>query len=102
MRFNTKVNIYKIEKVKDGQGGYTETKTMHKPIYCHLSTLRVEKQIQLFGVTNYESFNLTTMDDIDIDKFCVLIGDTYYKPLHKPKIIKNKTYITLDVLEHAN
>lgn len=102
MRFNTQVNMYKIEKVKDGQGGYTETKTMYKSIYCHLSTLRVEKQIQLFGVTNYESFNLTTMDVIDIDNFCVQIEDTYYKPLHKPKVIKNKTYITLDVLEHAN
>ena len=102
MRFDTKVDIYKIEKVKDGQGGYIETKTMYKSIYCHLSTLRVEKQIQIFGVTNYESFNLTTMDVIDIDNFYIQIKDVYYKPLHKPKVVKNKTYVVLDVLEHAN
>jgi hypothetical protein len=102
MRFNIKATIYKIEKIKDGQGGYTENKAMYKDIYCHISTLKVEKQIQLFGVANYESLNLVTMSNIDIDSFCVLIGDTYYKPVHKPKAIKNKTYLTLDVLDHAN
>lgn len=102
MRFSTQAKIYKIEKTKDGQGGYTENKTMYKDIYCHTSTLKVEKQIQLFGVANYESLNLVTMSNIDIDNFCILIGDTYYKPLHKPKVVKNKTYLTLDVLDHAN
>ena len=67
-----------------------------------MSTLKVEKQVQLFGVANYESLNLVTMSNIDIDNFCVLIGDTYYKPLHKLKAVKNKTYLTLDVLDHAN
>lgn len=102
MRFSTQAKIYKIEKIKDGQGGYTESKVMYKDIYCHISTLKVEKQIQLFGVANYESLNLITMANIDIDGFCILIGDIYYKPLHKPKTIKNKTYLTLDVLDHAN
>ncbi len=102
MRFNTKATIYQIEKVKDGQGGYVENKIIHKHIYCYTSSLKIEKQIQLFGVTNYESLNLVTMSNIDIDNFCILIGDTYYKPLHKPKLVKNKTYLTLDVLDHAN
>ena len=102
MRFSTQAKIYKIEKIKDGQGGYTEAKSMYKTIYCHISTLKVEKQIQLFGVTNYESLNLVTMNNINIDNFCILIGDMYYKPLHKPKAIKNKFYLTLDVLDHAD
>ena len=102
MRFSTRATIYKIEKVKDGQGGYTEKKTLYKCIYCHISNLKVEKQIQLFGVTNYESLNLVTMENIDIDNFYILIEGTYYKSLHKPKRVRNKTYITLDVLDHAN
>mgnify|MGYP003371575296 CR=1 FL=1 len=102
MRFNDQVNIYKIEKVKDGQGGYIENKSFYKTIYANTSTLRVEKQIQIFGVVNYNSLNLTTMDTIDIDNFCMLIDDVYYKPMHKPKVVKNKTYITLDVLDNAN
>ena len=102
MRFNTLAKIYKIEKIKDGQGGYIENKTLYKDIYCHVSTLKVEKQIQLFGVTNYKSLNFISMSNIDIENFYILIGDIYYRPLHKPKIIKNKTYLTLDILEHAD
>ncbi len=102
MRFNTQVDIYIIDRVKDGQGGYRENKRLYKSIYANISTLRLEKQIQVFGIANYESRNLTTMDIIDIDNFCMLIEGVYYKPMHKPKIVKNKTYVTLDVLEHAN
>ena len=102
MRFSTQATIYKIEKVKDGQGGYTEEKTLYKEIYCHISNLKIEKQIQLFGVVNYESLKLVTMENIDLDNFYVLVDDTYYKSLHKPRVVKNKTYLTLDVLDHAN
>lgn len=102
MRFDKCVEVYEIGKRSDGQGGYIGNKSLYKSIYCNVSTLRVEKQIQLFGVVNYDSLNLTTMDIIDINNFCILIGDKYYKPIHKPKVVKNKTYITLDVLEHAN
>lgn len=102
MRFNTRAEVYKVDKRKDGQGGYIENKGLYKSIYCNTSILRVEKQIQLFGVVNYNSINITTMDIIDIDNFYILIDGVYYKPLHKPKVIKNKTYITLDVLEHAD
>ena len=102
MRFNNKVDIYILEKVEDGQGGYTEIKKIYKSIYCNLSTLKIEKQIQLFGVANYESLNLITMDSIDIDNFYIKIDNKYYKPLHNPKVIKNKTYVTLDLLDNAN
>lgn len=102
MRFDTRAEVYKVDKRKDGQGGYIENKSLYKSIYCNLSILRVEKQIQVFGVVNYDSFNLTTMDIIGIDNFYVLIDGKYYKPIHKPKVVKNKTYVTLDVLENAN
>ena len=91
MRFNTQVDLYKVSKRGDGQGGRIENKSLYKSIYCHLSLLSLEKQIQVFGVANYESFNLTTMDIIDVDNFYVLIEGEYYKPMHKPKKIKNKT-----------
>lgn len=102
MRFNKKVELYKVSKKGDGQGGRIEDKSLYKSIYCNLSLLSLEKQIQLFGVANYESYNLTTIDTIDIDIFYALIDGQYYKPTHKPKRIKNKTYVTLDRLEHAN
>lgn len=102
MRFNTCVDLYKVSKKNDGQGGRIENKSLYKSIYCNLSLLSLEKQIQIFGVANYESFNLTTMDIIDIDNFYVLIEGKYYKPMHKPKIIKNKTYVTLDRLDNAD
>lgn len=102
MRFNKKVELYKVNRINDGQGGRIENKSLYKYIYCNLSLLSLEKQIQLFGVANYESYNLTTIDTIDIDIFYVLIDGQYYKPTHKPKRIKNKTYVTLDRLEHAN
>lgn len=102
MRFNTQVDLYKVSKKGDGQGGRIEDKSLYKSIYCHLSLLSLEKQIQVFGVANHESFNLTTMDIIDIDNFYVLIEGKYYKSIHKPKKIKNKTYVTLDRLDHAD
>ena len=102
MRFNIKADVYKVDKRKDGQGGYIENKSLYKSMYCHVCALRIEKQMQLFGVVNYSSVSLTTMDIIDIDNFYILIDGVYYKPLHKPKAIKNKTYITLDVLENAD
>lgn len=102
MRFNTRVDLYEVNRVNDGQGGRIENKSLYKSIYCNLSLLSLEKQIQLFGVANHESYNLTTIDTIDIDIFYVLIDGQYYKPTHRPKRIKNKTYVTLDRLEHAN
>lgn len=42
------------------------------------------------------------MDEINLKNFCILIDGIYYKPVSKPKRVKNKTYITLDVLENAN
>lgn len=102
MRFDTKGSIYTFGKIPDGQGGYTEEKVFYKNIYCNKSSLRLEKQIQIFGVANYESISIITMDLIDIKNFYILIDEIYYKPRSKPKRIKNKTYIILDVLEHAN
>ena len=102
MRFNTQVGLYEVSKKGDGQGGRIENKSLYKSIYCNLSLLSLEKQIQVFGVANHESFNLITMDIIDIDNFYVLIEGKYYKPMHKPKKIKNKTYVTLDRLDHAD
>ena len=58
MRFNDKVYLYIVDKISDGQGGYIEDKKLYKSIYCNLSTLRVEKQIQIFGIVNYEALNL--------------------------------------------
>ena len=102
MRFDTLAKVYKIEKISDGQGGYIEDKNFYKDIYCNKSSLRLEKQIQIFGVANYESINIITMDEIDVKSFYILINGIYYKTISKPKRVKNKTYITLDVLEHAS
>lgn len=102
MRFDTLAEVYEVSERSDGQGGYIENKSFNKSIYCNKSSLRVEKQIQVFGVVNYESIEIITMDVIDIDKFCISIGGIYYKPMSKPKRVKNKTYITMDVMDHAN
>ena len=102
MRFDTLGEVYELSKRSDGQGGYIENKSFNKSIYCNESSLSIEKQIQVFGVANYESISIITMDVIDIDNFCILINGVFYKPIAKPKVVKNKTYITLDVLDHAN
>lgn len=102
MRFDTLAEVYEVKKKSDGQGGYIENKSFNKPIYCNKSSIKIEKQIQIFGVVNYESINLITMDEINLKSFCILIEGIYYKPVSKPKRVKNKTYITLDVLENAN
>lgn len=102
MRFDTLAEVYEVSKRSDGQGGYIENKSLVKSIYCNKSSIRIEKQIQIFGVVNYESINLMTMDEINLKSFCILIEGIYYKPVSKPKRVKNKTYITLDVLENAN
>ena len=54
------------------------------------------------SLTNYKSLNFITMSSIEIENFYILIGDIYYRPLHKTTITKNKIYLTLDVLEHAD
>lgn len=102
MRFNTLVDLYEVKIVNDGQGGRVEDKIFYKSLYCHLSLLSLEKQIQIFGVANYESLNLVTMDSIDIDNFIVLINGYFYKATGKLKKVKNKTYVTLEMLENAN
>ena len=102
MRFDTLAKVYKIKNISDGQGGYIEDKNFYKDIYCNKSSLRLEKQIQIFGVANYESINIITMYEIDLKSFYILIDGIYYKPISKPKRVKNKIYITLDVLEHAS
>lgn len=102
MRFDTLAKVYELSKRSDGQGGYIENKSFNKPIYCNKSNIRIEKQIQIFGVVNYESISIITMDEIDLKSFCILIDGIYYKPVSSPKRVRNKTYITLDVLENAN
>lgn len=102
MRFDTLAEVYEINKKSDGQGGYIENKSFNKPIYCNKSSIRIEKQIQIFGVVNYESISIITMDEINLKNFCIYIDGIYYKPVSKPKRVRNKTYIILDVLENAN
>ncbi len=102
MRFDTLAEVYEVIKRSDGQGGYIEEKSFYKPIYCNKSSIRIEKQIQIFGVVNYESISIITMDEINLKNFCISIDSIYYKPVSKPKRVRNKTYITLDVLENAN
>ena len=102
MRFDTLAEVYELSKRGDGQGGYIENKSFNKSIYCNKSSIRIEKQIQIFGVVNYESISIITMDEINLKNFCIYINCIYYKPVSKPKRVRNKTYITLDVLENAN
>ncbi|MBC8630268.1 hypothetical protein H8697_00900 [[Eubacterium] tenue] len=102
MRFDTLAKVYELSKRSDGQGGYIENKSFNKSIYCNKSSIRIEKQIQIFGVVNYESISIITMDEINLKNFCISINGIYYKPVSKPKRVRNKTYITLDVLENAN
>lgn len=103
MRFNTKVAIYKQEKVEDGLGGYEYNNSLVVEAYAHKSYLNSTYFNEVFGYASTTAISLIFRNTIEIDnkeKYKVKIGTTYYNILDI-KVFKNRTRFFLEVMDNA-
>ena len=95
MRFDRRIELFIVEDVADGLGGYTEVEKAIATMYANVEELSLETTAKVFGDTltqNAKAIILGSLDKIDKIK----IDDSMYKVLSQRKV-KNKTCFFLEV-----
>ena len=95
MRFDTLIELFIIEDIQDGLGGYIEAE---RPIgfkYANVDYLSLETTVKIYGEALTQNAKAIILGDAEkIDK--IKINDVMYKVISQRKI-KNKTSFFLEV-----
>lgn len=99
MAFNKRAEIYKIEKVKDGYGGYIEEELFIKGIYCEMSSMSQDKQLQYFSTITRTAITITCLIQLDYNDVIKIDGENY-KIIYATKTF-NKYIYDLERLDNV-
>lgn len=59
MKYNTPIEIYEIERIADGIGGYTEDPVLQKTIFCSVNNKANSYKYQSEQNTDIQIYNIT-------------------------------------------
>ena len=95
MRFDTLIELFIIEDIQDGLGGYIEAE---RPIgfkYANIEKLSLETTVKIYGEALTQNAKAIILGDAEkINK--IKIDDVMYKVISQRKV-KNKTSFFLEV-----
>ena len=95
MRFDKQIQLFALEDVQDGLGGYIESERFICYRYANIEELSLETTIKIYGDAITQNVKAIILGDIQkIDK--VKIDNVKYKVISQRKI-NNKTSFFLEV-----
>ena len=95
MRFDRRIELFIVEDVADGLGGYTEVEKAIATMYANVEELSLETTAKVFGDTLTQNAKAIILGNTEkINK--IKIDDIKYKVLSQRKV-KNKTCFFLEV-----
>ena len=95
MRFDKQIQLFALEDVQDGLGGYIESERFICFRYANIEELSLETTMKIYGEAITQNVKAIILGDMQkIDK--VKIDDIKYKVISQRKI-KNKTSFFLEV-----
>jgi hypothetical protein len=95
MRFDKRIELFAIEDVSDGLGGYIQSERFICSRYANVEELSLETTIRVYGDVITQNVKAIVLGDMQkIDK--IKIDDIKYKVISQRKI-KNKTSFFLEV-----
>ena len=95
MRFDKQIQLFVLEDIQDGLGGYIESERFICYRYANIEELSLESTIKIYGDAITQNVKAIILGDIQkIDK--VKIDNVKYKVISQRKI-KNKTSFFLEV-----
>ena len=95
MRFDKQIQLFVLEDIQDGLGGYMESERFICFRYANIEELSLETTMKIYGEAITQNVKAIILGDMQkIDK--VKIDDIKYKVISQRKI-KNKTSFFLEV-----
>ena len=95
MRFDKRIELFIIDDIKDGLGGYAQSERFICFRYANIEELSLETTVKVYGEAITQNAKAIILGDIQkIDK--IKIDDIKYKVISQRKI-KNKTSFFLEV-----
>ena len=95
MRFDKQIQLFVLEDVQDGLGGYMESERFICFRYANVEELSLETTIKIYGDAITQNVKAIILGDVQkIDK--IKIDEVKYKVISQRKI-KNKTSFFLEV-----
>ena len=95
MRFDKQIQLFVLEDIQDGLGGYMESERFICFRYANIEELSLETTIKIYGEAITQNVKAIILGDIEkIDK--IKIDEVKYKVISQRKI-KNKTSFFLEV-----
>lgn len=73
MRLNDTVDLYKVEKVSDGRGGFRKFEQYKYSVDCKIKRTRLNRQEQLYGEIMQGAISIITLEEIDEE--CIIFHD---------------------------
>ena len=98
MRLSDKIDIFEIERISDGRGGYKKLEKYKYSIDCNVKKTRLDKQTQLYGEISTKAISITTFTEIDINKI-IIYKNTKYKITNSVESFNKFSY---DLIEAKN
>lgn len=99
MAFNKRIEIYNIEKTKDGYGGYIEEEIFIRGIYGEISSMSIDKQMQYFSQITRTAVTITCLQLLDYNDV-IKIDNENYKIIYATKSF-NKYVYDLEKLDNV-
>lgn len=78
MRLNDTIDLYAIEKVSDGRGGFKKLEQYKYSTDCRIKQTRLDKQEKLYGEVSIKAISITVFEPIDTN-LIIIYKDTKYK-----------------------
>ena len=95
MRFDKQIQLFVLEDIQDGLGGYMESERFICFRYANIEELSLETTMKIYGEAITQNVKAIILGDMQkIDK--IKIDDIKYKVISQRKI-KNKTSFFLEV-----
>ena len=95
MRFDKQIQLFVLEDVQDGLGGYMESERFICFRYANVEELSLETTMKIYGDAITQNVKAIILGDVQkIDK--IKIDEVKYKVISQRKI-KNKTSFFLEV-----
>ena len=95
MRFDKQIQLFVLEDIQDGLGGYIESERFVCFKYANIEELSLEATMKIYGDAVTQNVKAIILGDIQkIDK--IKIDNVKYKVISQRKI-KNKTSFFLEV-----
>lgn len=77
MRLTDTIDIYCIERLSDGRGGFKKLEQYKYSLDCRVKKTRLDKQEKLYGEISTKAISITTFEEIDINAIISYKGDKY-------------------------